>query len=213
MAVKAPLLLAFLALASSSLAVACGGTTAGGAGAPDSGGCGPAPPEECAGACGGPGGAPECISGSWTCPAYGVDCAVDSGTRDAGADAADASCGPPPPEDCAGPCGGPGGGPTCIDGSWTCPVYGIDCALDSGVDSGDASVLFACDSLMCNAATEYCSISGGGAQPLDGGSNLTVACDPLPPMPCDAGTGCACITGGCGCTDDGGAITSGCLFP
>ncbi len=77
--------------------------------------------------------------------------------------------------------------------------------------TGDGGI--SCAGLTCNAATQYCDIRGGGAQLPDAGSNTSVSCLTLPPMPCDAGTGCACIPNVCECTDDGGAIKNECFYP
>ena len=138
--------------------------------------------------------------------------ATGSGAADAGADG---SCGPPPPLHCASQCG-TSVGAECIDGAWVCAAVSDEpCRVDSG--GGDASVPadagIECNGLTCNAATQYCDIRGGGAQPLDGGSNVSMNCLPLPAMPCEAGTGCACIPNTCSCTDEGGAIKNECFYP
>jgi hypothetical protein len=144
---------------------------------------------------------PSCIDGTWECPVLGIACEVDAGNQ------GDGGCGGQQPS-CTF-CG-EATSPSCIDGTWECPVFGIECPNDAG--GGDAS--FECyGTKTCNAETSYCNVSGGGAVPLDGGSNLTVSCDPLPAMPCEAGTGCACLPDKCSCTDVAGAITNECFYP
>jgi hypothetical protein len=133
-------------------------------------------------------------------------------------------CGAPLPLHCAS--SGCYGGETsaeCIDGAWTCPPESeIACPVDSGNGgddggsndggiSGDAG--FDCDGITCNATTQYCDIRGGGVHLLDAGSNTSIQCLTLPTMPCEAGSGCACIPNACGCTDEGGAIKNECLYP
>jgi hypothetical protein len=91
-------------------------------------------------------------------------------------------------------------------------VLGITCPADAGGGTRDAS--FDCyGTKTCNADTEFCNVTGGGAAPPDGGSNIAVSCDPLPATPCDAGTGCACIPNRCSCTEEAGAITNECFYP
>jgi hypothetical protein len=128
----------------------------------------------------------------------------------------DGGCGAMPPLHCVTPCGGGATSPTCVNGSWECPILAGSCvALDAAVSDassgGDAG--FACDGLTCNAAAQYCDIRGGGVALPDAGSNFSVNCLPLPVMPCEGGTGCACIPNTCGCTETNGAITNECLYP
>ncbi len=143
----------------------------------------------------------------------------DAGSGDGGG----GGCGDPPPFHCTSGCNGATTSAVCVNGSWTCPPEPeIECPFDAGSgDDSDASAYDAgpgdggidCMGLTCNAATQYCDIRGGGAQLPDAGSNMTVSCPNLPTMPCDAGTGCACIPNACSCTDDGGAIKNECLAP
>lgn len=136
----------------------------------------------------------------------------------------DGGCGPEPLLDCPGSCGGTAQ-PVCLNGSWQCeappeipcvaPLPDAGRAIDAAlpVDAahpGDGGIT--CGAQECSAATEYCNIVGGGARPVDGGSNMSWTCLPLPTMPCEAGTGCACIPSTCECVDDGG-ITNSCLYP
>jgi hypothetical protein len=110
-----------------------------------------------------------------------------------------------------------------VNGVWTCPPEPeIECPVDAGNGGGDSGVSDAgsagdaaidCVTVTCNATTQYCDIRGGGVQLPDAASNMSYSCLALPAMPCDAGTGCACIPNKCSCTDDGGAITNECLYP
>ncbi|MGO8995305.1 MAG: hypothetical protein ACLQVI_18465 [Polyangiaceae bacterium] len=137
-----------------------------------------------------------------------------SGGANGGADGgdSDAGCGAPPAEQCTDTCNGETSTSPkdCVNGAWVCPPV-ILCPTEAGPNAGDGGI--ACGATTCHAATEYCQIAGGGVAPLDGGATLSYSCPSLPSMPCDAGTGCACIPDKCNCTDDGGYITNECLYP
>jgi hypothetical protein len=108
-----------------------------------------------------------------------------------------------------------------VNGGWQCPIFAGICLDDAGgVDAsppfdagppGDGGIT--CGTKECSAATQYCNIVGGGVALPDAGSNMSWTCEALPAMPCDAGTGCACIPNACNCVDDGGAITNECFYP
>jgi hypothetical protein len=145
-----------------------------------------------------------------------------SSSGSGGSGGADGGCSGPN-EQCGTGCNGETFEGECVNGVWTCPPEpGIMCATDASfvfVDAGDAGKTLTgdggidCVTTTCSAATQYCNISGGGVQLPDAGSNVSYECLTLPAMPCEAGTGCACIPDKCSCTDDGGAITNECFYP
>jgi hypothetical protein len=146
-----------------------------------------------------------------------------SGGSSGGSSSGGHDCTGPAPDDCYAGCNGQVTSAQCIDGTWICPPEPeIACPVDAGGPGPDAGAQDAglagdggivCGSNVCNAATDYCDIRGGGAWLPDAGSNMSYSCLPLPAMPCDAGTGCACVPNRCDCTDDGGYITNECLYP
>jgi len=89
----------------------------------------------------------------------------------------------------------------------------------SGSGGGGEAGSLACGPYSCDVATEFCYEAGGGAFLLDGGSNFTYACNPIPAQ-CQPNPTCACIiaadagTHGCPCSvQAGGALRAECLYP
>jgi hypothetical protein len=81
-------------------------------------------------------------------------------------------------------------------------------------DAGSGGV--SCGDLLCNAATEYCSIFEGGAVEPDGGSNFNANCEMIPTECANDAAGpaaaCACTLaqlhgGGGQCTESGNGFT------
>jgi hypothetical protein len=155
-----------------------------------------------------------CVNGAYECPP--VVCPADSGTC-----AAVACVEPPIPSGCqlgqptcvngqyvcapvvcpgdAGSCSTdnvvcsepnipPGcslGEPSCVNGQYQCPP--VVCPVNA--DAGS----FACDQATCDAATQYCFITQGGAIHPDGSVNMSGVCNPIP-------TACANDTAGAAAT-------------
>jgi hypothetical protein len=132
------------------------------------------------------------------------------------------SC-PNAPIHCAAACDGPAPEPACQNGQWVCPaVPAILCADAAPLDAGDAAPHDAsptdaargdgggidCGPLTCDYTTQYCDIANGH---FVDGATTQYSCEPIPV--CEAGSGCVCLTQGCACDDEGGAITVTCDFP
>jgi hypothetical protein len=207
-------------LAFASFALACGGTTFGGID-PDGGtasdaahasdsatlsdgdfvGCN-SDPIICRDNCGGAYN-PVCENNQWVCPVvFTPNCAVDAGC-------------PAVPIHCADPCGGITD-PQCINGMWVCPPVPKEPPPPNCLVDASTPPALVCGSLVCNGSTEFCSEIGGGAQPLDGGSNLNFTCNPIPAA-CQTTPTCDCITKAenltCPCTDTPSGVMIQCLFP
>lgn len=86
----------------------------------------------------------------------------------------------------------------------------------SGSSSGggaDASTggSFSCGGVMCNSATQYCSVT------MNGPSNTNANCQDVP-FGCTSGATCGCVQQfdgglfGCSCADNGGRVTVTCRY-
>jgi hypothetical protein len=158
-----------------------------------------------------------CSTSSVAAPA---DAAAASGDGGCVAPVSGAACTPGQPD-----CTDDGRDVCCRGYVWTCQEttrtwskqgLGCACRIDAGaVDAGavDAGPQ-ACGTTTC-APGEYCTMASGGAQPPDGGSNVSYGCTPIP-SDCTATPTCACLgarTNSCMCRDEAQHPYVTCQYP
>ena len=143
--------------------------------------------------------------GGCVTPAQGAACTTDQSTCSTGGDAC-----------CIGYMW------SCVSsaGGYTWQKLGLGCPCRAPVDGGADAARRDAGPIVCGgktcAANEYCKTASGGAQPPDGGSNISYSCNPSPAA-CFAAPTCDCLkangAGGCMCNEVDGWPSVTCNYP